>query len=305
MLSAVRRTVSFLCALLGAAVFAPDANAGCPPEGHDRASLVALAGSQFEVSDDGARAKLALGLLDCLKDPDPVLRDQVAFEAWAAWQRGKKLDEATRRVALDALVPRLTAPDPQGFSAPFAALTLAEVARTDRVEPWLDAKQRAALVEAAAGFLANVRDYRGFDEKDGWRHGVAHGADFALQLALNPALERAALDRLLAAIASQIVPSGAHFYVYGEPERLAAPVLYIGKRNLHDADEWRKWFAALAEPKPLASWGDAFKSQAGLAKRHATKAFLLALYANLREGGDPALAERMLPGVVEALKAVP
>jgi hypothetical protein len=112
-----------------------------------------------------------------------------------------------------------------------------------------------------------VRDYRGFDEREGWRHGVAHGADFALQLALNPALDRAALDRLLGAIASQVVPRGGHFYVYGEPERLAAPVLYIGKRNLHDVDEWRKWFAALAEPKPLASWRDAFKSQAGLAKR--------------------------------------
>jgi hypothetical protein len=44
-----------------------------------------------------ARATLALGLLDCLKDPDPVLRDQVAFEAWSAWLRGKKLDE--RRAA--------------------------------------------------------------------------------------------------------------------------------------------------------------------------------------------------------------
>ena len=288
----------------GAAWFGA-AHAACPPEGRDKAALVALAGSGFEVADDAERKQLALGLLDCLADPDPVLRDEVAFEAWSAWLRGKKLDEAARRAALDTLLPRLSAPDPRGFAAPFAALTLAEVARTDRIEPWLDGKQRAALVEAAAEYLSGVRDYRGFDERDGWRHGVAHGSDFALQLALNPALDRPALDRLLAAVASQVVPRGGHFYIYGEPERLAAPVLYIGKRALHDAEDWRKWFAALADPKPLASWRDAFKSQAGLAKRHDTQAFLLALYANLREGGDAALAERMLPGVVEALKAVP
>jgi len=306
LLAVVRRPGSLLVLALWAGAALPGAaRAMCPPEGHGRPKLVALAGSSFEIADDAERAKLALGLLDCLKDPDPVLRDQVAFEAWSAWLRGKKLDEATRRRALDTLLPRLAAPDPQGFAAPFAALTLAEVARTDRIEPWLDAKQRAALVEAAASFLSSVRDYRGFDEKEGWRHGVAHGADFALQLALNPALERAALDRLLAAIASQIVPPGAHFYVYGEPARLAAPVLYIGKRNLHTTEEWRKWFATLADPKPLANWGDAFKSQAGLAKRHDTTAFLLALYASLKEGSDQALAERMLPGVVEALKAIP
>ena len=82
-------------------------------------------------------------------------------------------------------------------------------------------------------------------------------------------------------------------------------MLYIGKRAMHTPDEWRAWFAKLADPAPLASWRDAFKSQAGLARRHDTQAFLLVLYANLREGKDDAVAERMLPGVVEALKAIP
>ena len=31
----------------------------------------------------------------------------------------------------------------------------------------------------------SVRDYRGFDAKQGWRHGVAHGADLLLQLSRN------------------------------------------------------------------------------------------------------------------------
>jgi len=300
---AARRTIHFVWLALGCLGPAA-AGAACPPAGHDRAELIALARSSFELPADEARTKLALGLLDCLAEPDPVLRDEVAFEAWSSWLRAGKLDAPTRRTALDALLPRLTAKDAQGFSAPFAALALSEVARTDRIAPWLEDAERARLVDAAATFLAGVRDYRGFDEKAGWRHGVAHGADFALQLALNPALDRAALDRLLAAVASQVAPP-AHFYVYGEPERLAAPVLYIGKRAMHTPDEWRAWFAKLADPAPLASWRDAFKSQAGLARRHDTQAFLLVLYANLREGKDDAVAERMLPGVVEALKAIP
>lgn len=52
-----------------------------------------------------------------------------------------------------------------------------------------------------------MRDLRGFDAVQGWRHGVAHGADLLLQLALNPALRRVQAEALLAAIASQVLPA--------------------------------------------------------------------------------------------------
>ena len=40
-------------------------------------------------------------------------------------------------------------------------------------------------------------------------------------LALNPAVDRAGLDRLLGAVAAQVAPRGEHSYIYGESERLA------------------------------------------------------------------------------------
>ena len=50
-------------------------------------------------------------------------------EVGAAWMRGEKLTPATVQALRTTLLPRLTAADPQGFSRPFAALALAEVAR--------------------------------------------------------------------------------------------------------------------------------------------------------------------------------
>ena len=38
------------------------------------------------------RQKLALALLPCLSNPDPGLRDGVAFEAYYTWMRAKLLD---------------------------------------------------------------------------------------------------------------------------------------------------------------------------------------------------------------------
>lgn len=276
--------------------------AACPPEGEDPASLQALEARGFELADDARRQRLALALVDCLGDPDPALRDGVAFEAEAAWLRADAIDLATRRRMLERLLGAIdpAQADAAGFRQPFAALVLAEVARTDRIAAWMRPDERTALVDAAAGYLSTVRDYRGFDPREGWRHGVAHGADLVMQLAMNPALDQAALDRLLTAIAAQVAPAGEHSYIDGEPARLARPMLLIAQRGLHPPEAWQRWLTRLTEPAPMASWDDAYRSRAGLAKRHNLSAFLLAAYAGARESGD-ARIEAVVPALREAL----
>ena len=281
------------------------AGAGCPPAGYDEAALQALKADGFTVEDTAERQALALALVDCLADPDPALRDGIAYEALGTWLRADTLDADTRRALLDTLLPWI-APDAEpgdGFRAPFAALALSEVARTDRVAAWLDPAARDALVEAAAAYVESVDDYRGFDETDGWRHGVAHGADLLMQLALNAAVTNGQKARLLDAVAAQVAPAGEHFYVYGEPERLARPVLFVlGAKAIDDA-AWKAWLQKIAAPAPLASWREAYGSQAGLAKRHNTRAFLLALYAGTLGSDDPTM-QAAAAAIAETLRTV-
>ena len=133
--------------------------------------------------------------------------------------------------------------------------------------------------------MTTLGDYRGFDASEGWRHGVAHGADLLLQLSLNLALDRAQLDAILAAIASQVMPATGHFYIYGEGDRLMAPVFYIGRRGALSTAEWSEWFARLSARRPKAGRGDA-----GLARRQPrprrVPAAALRLAAGKRHGGD-------------------
>lgn len=293
--------------LLGLALCASacTAEAACPPEGEDSASLQALKARGFEVADDARRQRLALELVDCLGDPDPALRDGIAFEAQAAWLRADAVDLPARRRMLERLVAAIDPAnaDAAGFRQPFAALVLAEVARSDRIAAWMSPDDRVALVEAAAGYLAAVRDYRGFDPREGWRHGVAHGADLVTQLALNPALDTAALDRLLTSIAAQVAPAGEHSYIDGESARLARPLLLIAQRGLHPPEAWQAWLQRVTEPAPMASWDEAYRSRAGLAKRHNLSGFLLAAYAGARESGD-ARIEAVVPALREALARI-
>lgn len=168
----------------------------------------------------------------------------------------------------------------------------------------MSADARAELTHVASSYLAGVRDYRGFSSHEGWRHGVAHGADLALQLGLNTALDKPALDELLDAIFAQAAPPGAVFYHYGEPGRLARPLLYIAARGLHDAGDWKRRFAALVDPAPWVTWREAVASDAGLARSHNLKAFLLVAHFEASRSGD-AQVQTLAPMLLETLAALP
>jgi hypothetical protein len=277
--------------------------AQCPPAGYDRATLDALKAADFVIADDAARNVFARAVTVCVADPDPALRDGIAYEGLALLLRARQLSDETMLAIEADLEARLAAPEGSGFERPFAALVLSEVARADRVAPFMPAQMRARLLDASITYFTDVRDYRGFDEREGWRHGVAHGADLLMQLSLNPAFERADLERMREAVRAQIAPTG-HFYIYGEPDRLARPILMIARRGVLSEAEWSAWFAELASPAPFADWGEAFGSQAGLARRHDVSAFVSAIYLSAALDGD-ASTDALLSGAEAALRVLP
>ena len=277
----------------------------CGDAGYDRQALDALKASEFELGPNEDADALAFALADCLGSPDPSLRDGIAYEGLAKLLRGGAVSDTAKRRLIATLSERLdiNAPDERGFSKPFAVLALSEVARTDRIEPYLVPEERTQLVKTGADYLRSVRDYRGYDDEEGWRHGVAHGADLLMQLALNENVGASDHRIILAAVASQAAPQSTS-YIYGESERLARPVLFIAARGEISEQGWTNWFAKIADAAPLTSWNDAFSSREGLAKRHNTSSFVNVLYVNATASANENL-KILLPGAIEVLKAIP
>ena len=292
------RGLAMMCLLLGAG----QAWAACPPEGSTRESLQAMKVLRFAIDDGEAREALALGLVDCLADPDPAMRDGIAYEALSQWMRAGALDADALRTLRDRLYAVVDGGEGDGFARPFAALVLSEVARTDRVSPWMTPAERAKMIDKAAAYLGTVQDYRGFDDGAGWRHGVAHGADWLMQLALNPALDRAQAGRILAAVATQAVPESAHAYVFGEQGRLARPVVAIARHGLLSDADWSAWFAAL--PPRIGEAELAYADSDWLARRHDLMTFFTSLYLEADQASDERV-RALKPPLVAALKAVP
>ncbi len=271
----------------------------CPPVGWDRDGLIATKAASFEIADDAKRQAFAKAIAACLASPDPELRDGVAYEALAHMLRAKQLSDETKRAVLVDLVARLNAPAGAGFEQPFAALALSEVARADRIEAFLSEDELIKLLVDAQHWFINVSDYRGFYEREGWRHGVAHGADLLMQLALNPRIDGEGLRLIVSAVGAQVAPKG-HAYVFGESERLARPVLFAAARGAMDEAKWAEWLMVLTRaPDGVKPFGSEW-----LAWRHDAAAFLQALYVNAKLGSDAA-DDVLLPGLEAALKAMP
>ena len=279
-------------------VVAASGGQGCPPP-----ALVTDAGSQTTSIDEMQRQQLAIALLDCLGHPDPALRDTLAYTTLSTWMRDGKLTPETLQRLRGDLLAYLQSPDADGFRAPFAALVLSEVMRVDRIAPFLDQAQRRETLAAATAYLRDVRDYRGFVDGEGWRHGVAHGADVLLQLTLNPALGEESAKPILDAIASQVGPSSVA-YRFGEEGRLARVVVAVASRGWVNEVGWTAWFAQLADPAPLASWNDAFNSEAALNRLHNLRAFLLALHVRVA-GNDGDAATSLMTGLRPVIKMLP
>ncbi len=284
-------------------VVAPLADAACVADAQAREGLLNLKQAGFVISEDASRQKQAIQLLDCLADPDPSLRDGVAFEALSTWMRADLIDAPTLHQLRTHLLESLHQPDDAlGLRHSFSALTLSEVARVDRLTVRFEPTDRRGLVDTCLTYFTAIQDFRGFDETVGWRHQVAHGSDWILQLAINAKVDADDVAKLMDALASKIAPT-EHAYRFGEPERFARAVFFTHQRGVLADAYWDAWFARLARPTGFADWTAASKSLAGLTQRHNLTGFLHALNfaATANEGAENADLRRRIVAAIEAI----
>jgi hypothetical protein len=268
-------------------------------------ALVKLKADKFVLEDKTKKEALSLQLLNCLANSDAKIRDGIAFETLSFWLRNSQLSNVTHLGMFAYLTDVIESEvnDSNGVYQTFSMLVLSEIARVDRKTPFLTDAQRDRLVNIGTDFLTNLRDYRGFTDKEGWRHGVAHSSDLMLQLALNLKITKTQLNSMLDALASQVTANEQHAYIHGEPKRIAMAVLYIFLRKQHSVEDWNKWLSKVTTPSPFNQWQDVYKSENGLTKLHNTQSFLYSLYATIKASKNETLIQ-MVPALEKAIKEV-
>ncbi|MFJ3788696.1 DUF2785 domain-containing protein [Kitasatospora sp. NPDC090091] len=150
-------------------------------------------------------------LSHALADPDPLVRDGAACTVLATWIERGVVDRPRRLALGDEMAARFGHPEVQART--FAPLVLDMIVAQGDVRP--------AWVDAFARWYPAEQDLRGHDEKLGWLHAAAHGADLLARLGCHPEVDPV---RMLELAAARLTAPTDHVFDQLEDDRLARAI---------------------------------------------------------------------------------
>jgi hypothetical protein len=261
----------------------------------------------LKVPDDRPLAELTSELTAMLGDPDPDLRDGIAYPTLATWVGEGVYDELLEGLG-DGMAAGLRVGIGERdtdtvFRRSFSALILGECISRDNEAHVVPADTILRWGDQVAGWFVRERDLRGFVPGKGWAHAAAHGADVLAALAGSEAIGRLELTVLLDVIADRLVTDTGHRLVHGEDDRLALATMEILRRDqlaLAVLEPWLVRLADAAQPDRDDDHGaDPYRTAGNV------QAFLRALHLQLAIGPrPPATRADLLLALIEQLKRV-
>ncbi len=196
-------------------------------------------------------------LVTLLSSPDPHERDETAYTELARRIAGGDEDHALARIG-DLMATRFS--DSEIQARTFAALILAEVLDRDRITGLASQSSVTRWRDAFAAWYRSEADLRGWDDRLGWLHAIAHGADALGAFGRSPRLDPDDLTGLLALGRDRLLTGTKVVFANQEDDRLAyAIALVLTRQELegHQITGWlegvRVRFAAIEEG-PVPPW---------------------------------------------------
>jgi hypothetical protein len=193
-------------------------------------------------------------LLTMLRSADPAERDEVACLAMVR-RIGSGAEDGDLIALGDEMALRLK--DPEIQVRTFAALILAEVVERDMTSGRATAEAVLRWRDAFAAWYPAERDLRGWDERLGWLHAVAHGADALALFGRSPRLDRDDLRGLLGTGRERMLAETDYVFRDQEEDRLAYALALVLSRAELDEGDSVGWLApvsdtfAAGEPGPV------------------------------------------------------
>lgn len=248
---------------------------------------------------------LTADLTRMLGDPDPYVRDGIAYPFLATWTEHGVYDDLLAGLGDGMCAGLEVGIGEQGtdtvFRRSFSALVLAECIDRDtrvrrqpptRIMQWGD---------RLAAWYVRERDLRGFVPGKGWAHAAANGADALGALARSPYFGATELTVLLDVVADRVLDPETPALLHGEPDRIAHAVMEILRRDRVPLSVVEPWVRRLesgararatAGSDPYAATGNA-------------QAVLRALYLQLTiSPRHPAIRPDLLLSLVASLRRV-
>jgi Protein of unknown function (DUF2785) len=221
-------------------------------------------------------------LLGYLASSDPELRDEFGFSILGNWIYVQHLYSPDR---LREMISSLNAGLQVGlgetgtdavFGRSFSALILSVITDYDLEHSFLSGEELSELLKDSLKYFHLEQDWRGFVAGQGWAHSVAHTADVLANLARNPQIDAASLERILNAIAAKLTTQNSPVLAHHEASRLAVAANNVIARGLLAPKMLHAWLDGM--PDTLYPRSQADLERGDVAARANCEAFLSSLY---------------------------
>lgn len=203
----------------------------------------------LQVPEDRPLTELTTELTAMLGDPDPAVRDGIAYPTLEAWIRKGVYDDLLEGLGDGMAAGLVVGLGEDGtdtvFRRSFSVLVLAECIKRDNERHLVPAQAMVTWGDRIASWFVRERDLRGFVVHKGWAHSIAHGADALGALAMSEAMGRLELTVLLDVVADRLLLPSTYHLVHGEADRLALATMRVFRRDLVGIDVIEPWLERL------------------------------------------------------------
>ncbi len=252
----------------------------------DQAFWMSVRENGYALPEGCDLASLSEELCVLLGDPDPVLRDELAYSTLATWvsegrYTASALREMGQRMAANLRIGLGEHDTDSVFLRAFSVLILGEIIATDAQHARLPQAVIDAWRAESLHYLGEEADERGFIPGRGWAHAAAHTADCLWAFANHPGTGADALRELLNSIADRVLRHGAQVFIHEEDERLAFACLAAFRRQEISHRDIGRWCARFDTPPSGGTWFNDSREDAGARTYLNVKTFLRSLYLQL------------------------
>lgn len=212
----------------------------------------------FRLPKDRPLDDLTTELVSMLGDPDPAIRDGLAYSVLSTWIGEGVYDDLLTGLGDGIAEGLFTGLGEDGTDSvlrrSFSALVLAAAVMRDHAARVVHSDAIFRWGDRAASWLVREKDLRGWVPGQGWVRPLAHGADLIAALARSHHFGKLELTVLLDVVADRLLTPTSYRLVHGEDDRLAFAVTTVLHRDLIGVDVLEPWVerlaSALQEPEP-------------------------------------------------------
>lgn len=196
--------------------------------------LIATLESYLEDRIQQLSKKVRQEMLTQIGNPDSYLRDKLIYQSFGKMIFSNQLNPEEIQSLLEMVLQEDylfygigESGTDSVFTRSFSALVIAAVIEYDIEKQVVDPDLVLYTVDGVIRYMVEEKDARGFINRNGWAHAIAHGADAMDALAKHPLLKKEDINRILHAVQHSLLRQVD--YLDEEEERLATIIASLIK----------------------------------------------------------------------------